>query len=375
MSRAFTPGLLAVASTPIMRKRELPVPGEILVNIGDRIQASDEVARAELPGELYILRLPERMGLEPFEVLEGLKVKPKDVVSAGDLICEQRILFGLLSTSFRAPEGGTIEFIAEQTGHVGLRLPPNTLSLNAYISGSVSAIEPGKSVTLSAEHAFIQGIFGVGGERQGTLNILNIDPGQEVTPEILQNVEPHSICVGGARPTLESLHYARDKGIAGIVCGSIDDQVLSAFLGYELGIALTGDEDIPFTLIITEGFGCLPISERVGRALEGLQGNSASINGKTQVRAGAVRPELIVSNAAGDKTHDKSTLTADSLTLKIGAHVRLIRVPYFGEFAEVIELPIQEEVISTGARTRVLRAKLASGEVVTIPRANVELVL
>jgi len=60
--------------------------------------------------------------------------------------------------------------------------------------------------------------------------------------------------------------------------------------------------------------------------------------------------------------------------LALGSPIRLIREPYFGLLATVTALPEEPEIIATEARVRVLRARLADGTEVTVPRANVELI-
>ena len=54
--------------------------------------------------------------------------------------------------------------------------------------------------------------------------------------------------------------------------------------------------------------------------------------------------------------------------------MRLIRVPYFGAIGTVVELPHEPVQIESGASVRVLRAELADGRKVVVPRANVELI-
>ena len=140
-------------------------------------------------------------------------------------------------------------------------------------------------------------------------------------------------------------------------------------MGYQLGLAITGNEDIPFTLILLEGFGALPIGAEQQALLKELEGQGASINGATQVRAGAVRPEIIISN-----TSLPEDLSKEASALKVGAKVKVIRYPYFAEHGVVIDLPKEPEAIESGAVCRVLRLKFDDGREVTIPRANAELV-
>ena len=58
-----------------------------------------------------------------------------------------------------------------------------------------------------------------------------------------------------------------------------------------------------------------------------------------------------------------------------GTLIRIIREPYFGQLATVDTLPPELQVLESGSKVRVLTAKLIeTGEIVTIPRANVELI-
>lgn len=370
MAQAFTPGLQILSNTLVRRIRELPLTGEVDVKVGEMVSSDTIVLRAALPGDLVLVRGPEELGVDAEEFQQLLKVEEGQQIAEGALIAEFRAFFGLLHSVLRSPASGTIEFIAPRTGHIGIRQPPRPMAVKAYVSGKVVAVDKGRSVTVETPAALIQGIFGVGGERVGTLRMLRIEPDAEITPDDIPTDCSGCILVGGARPTIESLRKAAAQGAKGLVTASIDDQCLKSYLGYDLGIALTGDEDVPMTVIITEGFGRLPMSPRVLEVLRQLDGRAASMSGVTQVRAGAVRPELVVPREADGS----SRASQEPLVLKEGSRVRLIRFPYFGLFADVLSLPSKPERIATGAVTRVLRARLADGKVITVPRANVELV-
>ncbi len=372
MTQALTPGLQVLAGTVVRKTRELPVPGQTLCERGDAVTPHAVVARAELPGDVTIMRIPESLGIEPFEALKGLKVDEGDVVAEGDVVCEHAGLFGLFRSRLHAPVDGVVEFVARRTGHVGLRLAPHAVELRAYVPGKVVDVDPGKSVTIESRGAFIQGIFGVGGERYGTIRMLDGGPRTVVGTRKIPADAAGQILVGGTRPTFEALERAAEVGAVGMVVGSIDDQALTAYLGYELGMAVTGHEEVPLTVIVTEGFGWLPVAERTHSLLRSLEGRAASLNGATQVRAGAVRPEIIVARDDVEPGAASGRQGAEA-GLRVGAAVRIIRAPYFGATAEVVALPPEPRRIETGARTRVLEARLPDGAVVTVPRANVEL--
>ncbi len=371
MTPAFTPGLRVQDHAVVRKTRELPAPGRILCELGDTVTPDTLVARAELPGELHILRIPESLGIEPFEAVKGIKVKEGDAVAEGDLLCEHVGLFGLFRSRFHAPASGVVEFVTPRTGHMGVRLAAHAIELRAYLPGTVVEVEQDKSVTVESRGAFIQGIFGIGGERCGVIQVLDGGPRTVLGANTIPADAAGKVLVGGTRPTLKALQQAATAGAVGMVVGSVDDHTLRGYLGYDLGMALTGHEDVPMTVIVTEGFGWLPVAERTHSLLRSLDGRAASINGATQVRAGAVRPEIIVARDEGEAPASREPAPAPGL--RVGAPVRIVRAPHFGVAAEVVALPPEPEPIETGARTRVLRARLPDGQTVTVPRANVEL--
>lgn len=369
MSNALTPALAVTNKTTLRRRRDLPIAGEILVREGDIVDGSQVVARASLEGELRLVRAAELLGIPAEDLADTLKVKVDDDVAEGAVVAELRGLWGLFKSTVVSPMSGKVEFVSSSTGHVGIRAPSRPLDLTAYISGRVVSIEPKRSVVIEAECTFVQGIFGVGGERQGRVKMLPLDPTIAVTEELIPTDICGCIVVGGHSPTIGALRRAAENGAVGFITGSIDDRALREYLGYDIGVALTGDEAVSMTVIITEGFGALPMSLRTFNALTLVNGEIASINGATQVRAGAQRPEFIAPTRPTSSQREGL-----ARGLEVGERVRIIRVPFFGSTGTITELPHDLERIETGAQVRVLRATLDDGRQVTVPRANVELV-
>lgn len=364
---ALTPTLQVLSSTTLLRIRELPLPGEVLVSVGDVVEAEAIVAQAQLPGELLVVRTPERLGIEVFEAVMGLKVREGDVVEEGQLLCEHVGLFGLFRSCLNSPVSGIVDFFSKSTGHLGIRLASTTLRIKAYLPGTIVNVVEGSSVTIQSECAFVQGVFGVGGARYGKLHILegSFDKVAEVAdlPQDCSGL----VLVGGTHARLSTLQEASRRGATGFITASIDDATLTGYIGHELGIALTGDEDVSMTVVITEGFGALGMSKRAQEVLIAGNGQRVSLNGATQVRAGAVRPEIIL------PVQPLGAIEAVSGALSVGRMVRVIRAPYFGEIGEIVDLPTEPQLLASGARARVAAVELGSAEVI-IPRANLELI-
>jgi len=51
-------------------------------------------------------------------------------------------------------------------------------------------------------------------------------------------------------------------GAKAIVVGGIEDATLRSFLGYDIGVAITGSEKKGLTVVATEGFGEMRMAQR-----------------------------------------------------------------------------------------------------------------
>jgi len=373
MGTAYTPGLTVSGNTVIRKTRRLPIKGEVLVQEGDAVNADTVVARAYLPGILQTVRVAQTLGIEPKQIHSVLKVKEGDTVEKDQILAETKGFLGLFRGVCKSPVRGTVELISPVTGHVGVREPPTVIEVNAYVRGRVVQVMPGEGAVIETQGAFLQGIFGVGGERQGILRVAVRSPDEVLTEAHLTDEMAGAIVVGGAGIEASALRKAARLGIVGLVAGGIRDTDLVEFLGYDIGVAITGQEDIPLSIIVTEGFGVMRMAQRTFNLLRRLDGQLASINGATQIRAGVIRPEIVVPLEGSDHPLEAMP-TAESQQLDLGVPIRVIREPYFGRLGRVRALPPELVEIESGARVRVLEAELDDGTVVVVPRANVEII-
>ena len=373
MAHAYTPGLKVTEEMTIQKERRLPLQGEVLVEAGATVQAEDVVAKADLPGNVQLLNVANLLSVPAEEITEYMLKPVGEAIAKDEIIATTRGLFGLFKSQARSPIDGTIEAVSDVTGQVILREPPIPVEVKAYTDGAVTEIAPNEGVTVETYGSYIQGIFGVGGETVGNLAVAVSSSSDELTTEHILPEQRDDILVGGSLVTTDAIQKAIQHGVKGVIAGGIDDADLRELLGYELGVAITGSEEIGITLVITEGFGSIAMAEQTFTLLKTREGMKTSINGATQIRAGVVRPEILIPIApetAGTKFEVEDD-AAEGI-LEIGSSVRIIREPYFGKLGRVTELPVELQNLETEARVRVLCVELESGQQTTLPRANVE---
>jgi hypothetical protein len=362
---------LTVTPNTIVRKtRKLPIKGTVLVEVGGKVAPDTVVAKADLPGDLDQVKVAHVLGINPAEVLQKMLAGLGDRVEQGQVIARTQYFFGLFRSEAKVPEGGTIEYISDISGNVGIRRPPRPVELTAYVQGTVVEVLPEEGVVIETPAALVQGIFGIGGEREGMIHIM-AEPDRTIDARDITPALAGKIIVGKRLVTGEALKEAARAGVTGVVVGGIVEKELIELLGYEIGVAITGDEAVGFTLVLTEGFGEIEMARKTFELLKSLAGRDGSINGATQIRAGVIRPEVIVPRLDGAAA---AQAVQGGGELKIGSRIRVIREPNFGELGTVKALPPELVAIETGATVRTLRATLDNGQEVTIPRANVELV-
>jgi hypothetical protein len=251
----------------------------------------------------------------------------------------------------------------------GARVP---VEVKAYLAGTVVEVLPHEGATVEATAVFVQGIFGIGGEAFGPIRVACRTPDERLDAAHLKPEHRGAIVIGGARVTAEAIAQARKIGVAALVSGGIDDADLRDVLGYDLGVAITGSERIGLTFVITEGFGDIAMAARTHALLVAQEGRHASVNGATQIRAGVMRPEILVPiDGSGDAPPAGGPAAGE---LSPGTPVRIIRDPWFGRLGTVAALPHEPRVLESGSKARVLEVRLDSGDSVTVPRANVELI-
>ena len=374
MAHGYTPGLRVAPRTTLRRQRRLPIAGQVLVACGARVNAETVVARADLPGDVAPVNVVNLLGITPAEIEGAMLKRQGDTVERDEVIAETRPFVKWFRSVARSPMAGTIEAVSPITGQVMVRGAPKPVNVRAYVDGVVVEVQPSEGVTVETTGALVQGIFGVGGEVSGEVAAVASGPEAVLAPADLGEALAGRIVVAGALVTRELYDRAAAIGVAALVAGGVHDNDLRTLLGYDIGVAVTGHEKIRPILIMTEGFGRMAMARATYDLLASHAGRRAAANGTTQIRAGVLRPEIIIPSAAPHAATDCDLGGSAAHDLEVGTAVRLIREPGFGRLAVVRQLPSGVQEVECGARVRVVEVEFPDGRRQTLPRANIEVI-
>ncbi len=355
MSAAFMP-----RPGRVRKVRRLASPGEVLVSLGDCVQAEDILVRSEEPGEVVALAAAAQLGISPAELSTSLKVSVGQAFRQGQCLGRSRHWFGFVERCVTAPFDGILESVSPVTGQCFLRKPPRSLECPAYLTGQVVETHGATGVTVEGEGCLLHGVLGVGGECIGPLQTLE-DEGSIQADHRGQVLAFHQALIA------RGLFHAVEAGARAVIVPSVDDGELTRFLGDELSLAVTGDETLPMTLILTEGFGKLHMMEKMWHLLSQNQGNVVSCSGATQIRAGAIRPEIVLpladSSCGGLRGEER---------LEPGMRLRCLREPWFGQTATLVAFLTEPLRLPTESMVPGVRVRFESGRQADLPLANVE---
>ncbi len=267
---------LILAQTTITRTRHWQGRGTTLVTAGQMVQSADPIVEVAGNSEIRLVEGASALGVAPAEVRRTLQVPIGSEVSEGQVIARRG---GLFRRSLAAPVTGTLLHVDDARGILLIRTVAAVTPLNALLRGEVSAFEPDQSVEITSQGAVIQGIWGNGRANAGTIRLLISSPGDSANPALINPGLRGTVLVVGATADRTLLERAQAVGVSGIVAGSMDGSVLALA------------QSVTYPIVLTEGFGNLPINDPSFALLAELNGREATV-GVLSPKIGV--PEILV---------------------------------------------------------------------------------
>lgn len=259
-----------------------PVRGRVLAVEENGIIILEEIQ--DYSTKPVTIPLAEILNIRPRHMKGHLSVKEGDFIEKGMHLVKlsQETITMRESPDLKAPVTGIVRNIDLDEGTVTIQYDFNPLKTHAFVKGSVKEVLPGYEALIEARGHRLTGRIGFGHEHWG-----------ELAPWETEDKEGKVLFLNG-EVTLAYLRACQEKNVRGLVAPAMDLSDWRTFFGEELGSAITGDENLGFTLLITRGFGKGSLGKETRAFLEKHTGEMSSISGRTQIRAGVIRPFLLI---------------------------------------------------------------------------------
>jgi hypothetical protein len=338
--------------TRVVRLRELPCRGEVLVETGDQLEPLDVVARCTPHQQVVTLDLARALGLGIEAVARCTLVEPGQTVDPDTTVA---VRHSALHPSIHVTASVRGLVIGLQEGSLFIQSTSDWVQLRAYIPGVVREVRAECGVVMQTTGSVLHGIWGAGREDAGILSLVADSPDAPLSWKQVARRHYGMVLVAGRLESAVALHRAAQYGVAGIVAGSLHPDLRRAC------------RLAPFPIVVTEGMGCIPMAVPAYEMLRRHDGSRVVLAGDSRLTASG--PELVIPEPVD--------LVAGALTVplepEVGALVRLTGLAYLGAVAEIVSLPPEPQVCASGESIRGAWVRLADRRLVFVPLANLEL--
>ncbi|MBI5877521.1 MAG: hypothetical protein HZB53_07720 [Chloroflexi bacterium] len=351
----YLPMAHILAQTRIVRERLLPRPGEAEVSADQRVEPVDVVARAFVPDMPRVYNIAQMFKV-PSSRAHTLLLKHAGEEFAKDEIIARHKRTLEQARVIRAPAPGRL--LAEHEGEVLLEMMPAPLELKAGIKGVVANASR-FGVVIQVAGALVQGLWGNGKTNFGVLKVLGAVREQPLTAELIDVSCLGTIVVAGGALQPAGLKQAEAQQVRGIICGSMPATLCAAALA------------APFPVVITEGFGAVPMAGPAYELCRASNSREASLDAVARTRWGASRPELVVPLPARDAAVVTETPRAYAAIVR-NVRVRVTAGDEIGRTGHIASDQVRAREFESGIRVRAAEVEFDDGETGWIPVNNLE---
>ncbi len=214
----------------------------------------------------------EQLQLHPEELPPCLVCREGQDVEKGQVLARRGHIAMLAAPRSVSPVRGRVRSIDADTGIITIEPIMEALQVRAWLPGRVATVSD-RGCTISLRATVLPGIWGSGEKVCARLSIDTASEGDAAAFE---------------RASRTDLEWAAANGVAGIIAGSVR-------------LADLREVAPKYAIVITEGFGTEPMHPGLWAQLRPHSGQPVALDPTTRLRAGVVRPRIILP-LANDRT-------------------------------------------------------------------------
>jgi hypothetical protein len=331
----------------VRRPRLLASNGRVMVRVNQKVCATDIVAESQAESKHILIDVYQALSLRGNKKSEQwISRKVGDRIQKDDILAEAG---GMFKRVLRSP--ADCQIISAGGGQIMLEMAGDTLTLQAGISGWVSDIIPDRGAIIEGNGVLVQGVWGNDKINMGLLLVSISNPDDELTSNRLDSSMQGTVLVFGHCSSPAVLKDAADLNIRGLILGSMASDLVSLV------------KKINFPVILTDGFGHLPINQMAYKILVSNDKRDVALNAASWDHFTGERPEIFIQLP----TIGVSTPELDEFSP--GQIVRIQGASLSGRIGEIAAVHTEPVVISNGLRAPAAEIYLG-GQKILVPLVN-----
>jgi hypothetical protein len=342
-----------VGLTSIVRERVLPISGNVIAHLQQKVSPNEVVAETKWAREHVLLDVAQLLNVSPNAADRLVKCHVNDELKANTEIAKGK---GMFPKTVRVPRDGRV--VAVGGGQVLMEVGETKMELRAGIPGTVVQVIANKGVVIQTAGGLVQGMWGNGRIDSGMLVNLAETPDSILTPGRLDVSLRGSIILAGIVKDVEALEAAAELPARGLIVSSIFPSLLSRA------------REMRYPILVTDGFGSLPMNTAAYKLLSTNAKREVTINAEFYDRYTGARPEVIIPLPISSDPPSPREVE----TFAPGLQVRMRRPPSMGMIGSIVSIKQGLTTLSSGLRASAAEVKLENDETVIVPLVNLEVV-
>lgn len=342
-----------VGLTTIIRERLLPISGNVVARIQQKVTAGEVVAETRWAREHALLDVARMLGVSPTAADRLIKCQIDDKLAASAEIAVGR---GIFPRSVRAPREGRV--VAVGGGQVLMEVGEAKMELRAGLPGTVIQVVPNRGVIIQTSGGLVQGVWGNGRIDAGLLINLMEAPDTVLVPGRVDVSLRGSIILGGIIKNVETLQVLAELPARGLIASSITPGLISKA------------REMRFPILVTDGIGTLPMNSAAYRLLSTNAKREVALNAEAYDRYTGARPEVVIPLPISSDP----PIPNEVETFAPGLQVRIRRPPAMGMIGSIVSIKPGLTMLPSGLRAQAAEVKLENNETVIVPLVNMEVV-
>jgi len=331
----------------------LPTTGVVNVRLNQKVNPTDIIGETNWAREHVVIDVARMLKLTPARAERLVRCKVGDRLAAGTVVANGS---GLFARSIRTPREGTV--VAVGGGQVLMEVGETKVELRAGIPGTVIEVIPNRGAVIQTAGSLVQGVWGNGRVDSGLLYSLMNKADAVLSVSSLDVSLRGSILLAGMVKDVEALESLAELQIRGLIASSIYPSLLPTA------------REMKYPIIVTEGFGSLPMNSAAYRLLSTNVKRETVVNAEIYNRYSGARPEVIIPLTISSDPPPSQEFAE----FAIGLSVRMRRPPAMGSIGVITAVRPGLTTLPSGLRAAAADVKLENEEVVVVPLVNLEVV-